>query len=1341
MKKLFYAFLLASVALTACNTDETSDLMLTDVELKASIDLVDGSRVAFDQEGDFFWTINDAIGVTTTDSKSRFEKMTMKEGGAGQARATFYAKYMSGTPKGYAVYPHNDNHSLDGSVLTYNFPTSYTYKTVDHSYFVTDGTGNSFNPAMWATIENGSVYFKHLGGVLCIMIADLPAGDNQTLTVTTSQRITGDFTADLSVAEPVLVTDNEAGNVVTINFSNAEESDCVFYVPVPTGLYKEICVSFEAEGEPVKVYFSDKSVNARMLKTLKIGDCELEGGEADPAKQAEEALRAAIAKGGSYTLTSDIVLGSPLVVATDFELDLNGHTISFSDAVQGGAMLTNNGTLIMKNGTVAYEYTGEADTSNSKGNYAIQNNGELAINNVKVTVAVPGKAEGEKFSHALYAVNNAGVFEMDGAESYIYNANNVAMRMWGSDNSAVTVKDGHIKGVRAIWLQLPSSSTTAAPKVNLTVEGGKLEATGEPGGYKLAIYSYNYGNKLDNVNIDVNGGEFVGDIALTGGANKAQVEKLTINDGLFNGGIYSYAPIDVAVQYVTFNGGRFTDEAKEKTNCALFGEGAYFVETADGLWTVEKLLEKVDENTYAVSTAEGLKWFAEQVNSGENYFEGKTIVLANDIDLNNVEWTPIGSVATDHGFMGNFDGNNKTIKNLKMTSITPDADGYVYAGLFGVTEGVDKDNSNFVKNLTIENVTIESEGHIAAAAIAYPYYTIVENITVKGDIKIKGGDYVSGVLAYTRRCVEVKNLTIEGNAGSVIEGRNTVGGVISDIQMNGGLTADYSNFKASGLTIKATKSVGGISGIISNQTLNGATVENVEIVCADARKGIVSGALGGKSTITNISYNNVTGATAEVGADYDTGKPVEAKVGDVYYKTSFQDVLANAKAGETMTLIRDITASDIVVVNKAVTIDGNGHKLTSTAARAINVQAEGNVVIKNLTVECTGERGVNVIQKPANVTLEQVTMTAANYTVNAAGSGAGATIAIKNSTLTGLNVVNIGGENVHVTVENTTLNCVDDSTVEGYSVLALNQDAKNSSIAATGCTFNIPAGSDSVKATNGAVGGVITIDGSTDVDIDVAAVGDGNYYYGFTTLEAAIAYAADNGQPVKLIRDIELSQCVVVEKKVTLDLNGCSISKALDVLPTNDAGKEVGYAMFSNLGDLTITDSKGNGKIEITYTGTPTTAVAVNTISNKGNLIINGGTISNIGNGSQIGYVIDNYNGSSLTVNGGKIVASGSSYYDGVRLFCSSSKEINVAVNGGEISSIWAQNPSNNKESVVYGTVVINNGKVDATYFERFTTVKVKNGVVAKVTPYGAGSNNTTTTEENGYTVYSFIVE
>ena len=317
------------------------------------------------------------------------------------------------------------------------------------------------------------------------------------------------------------------------------------------------------------------------------------------------------------------------------------------------------------------------------------------------------------------------------------------------------------------------------------------------------------------------------------------------------------------------------------TNCAgskVIIDDVEYVQADDkvfGIYTINGI--------YEMKTLTDMQWLANKVNTGAEYFNGKTVKLANNIDLNNVEWTPIGSASMDHGFMGNFDGNGKTIKNLSITNITPDSDGYVYAGLFGVTEGTDKDNQNYIKNLTIENVKISTEGHIVAAAIAYPYYTNIENITVKGDINIEGGDYTAGILAYTRRCVDAKNLTIAGNTGSSITGNSTIGGVISDIQMNGGLTANYSNFAASGLTIQGVTCVGGISGIISKQTLDGATVKNVSIKCTGARTGTISGALGEKSTIKNISVTNVTGATKVVGATYDGANEVIVN-GDIYDK-------------------------------------------------------------------------------------------------------------------------------------------------------------------------------------------------------------------------------------------------------------------------------------------------------------------------------------------------------------------------------------------------------------------------------------------------------------------------
>ena len=100
----------------------------------------------------------------------------------------------------------------------------------------------------------------------------------------------------------------------------------------------------------------------------------------------------------------------------------------------------------------------------------------------------------------------------------------------------------------------------------------------------------------------------------------------------------------------------------------------------------EEMYAPNQEAEIVVKTAEELYAIAEQVNEGKDYFEGKTIVLANDIDLAGKEWVPIGSMAQDHGFMGNFDGKGYTIKNLTIENIALDSEGYAYAGLFGLTE-------------------------------------------------------------------------------------------------------------------------------------------------------------------------------------------------------------------------------------------------------------------------------------------------------------------------------------------------------------------------------------------------------------------------------------------------------------------------------------------------------------------------------------------------------------------------------------------------------------------------------------------------------------------------------
>ena len=110
---------------------------------------------------------------------------------------------------------------------------------------------------------------------------------------------------------------------------------------------------------------------------------------------------------------------------------------------------------------------------------------------------------------------------------------------------------------------MPSNNPSSAPEVNLTINSGVINGTGigESNDNKLAIYSYSYGQDMQNVTININGGEIIGDVALTGGANKTNIETLNITGGTFNGkfgDVYSYGDEVAAAEKITITGGSFS---------------------------------------------------------------------------------------------------------------------------------------------------------------------------------------------------------------------------------------------------------------------------------------------------------------------------------------------------------------------------------------------------------------------------------------------------------------------------------------------------------------------------------------------------------------------------------------------------------------------------------------------------------------------------------------------------------------------------------------------------------------------------------------------------------------
>ena len=272
--------------------------------------------------------------------------------------------------------------------------------------------------------------------------------------------------------------------------------------------------------------------------------------------------------------------------------------------------------------------------------------------------------------------------------------------------------------------------------------------------------------------------------------------------------------------------------------------------------------------------------------------------------------------------------------------------------------------------------------------------------------------------------------------------------------------------------------------------------------------------------------------------------PIKYSNDEVTKRVSVEEDLINAINNPDIKFIvleKDVTLPSTLVINRDdVVLDGNGKTLISndkgSNGRAINVSGAEGVTITNLTIKASGERAINIIQGATKVTIDNVNATCDNYAVNVAGSASNAVVNIVNSNLTGLNVVNVGGSNATITINNTTINCVDDTDVESYGAISLNKDAKGSQIIATDVIVNIS--DDSVIAVNAAEGGEIIVDGSKDgVILPKAYIDYGNYQYLFNTIDEAIKYAKD-GEIVNFIRNVEIVETISIEKNVTINLNG-----------------------------------------------------------------------------------------------------------------------------------------------------------------------------------------------------------
>ena len=310
---------------------------------------------------------------------------------------------------------------------------------------------------------------------------------------------------------------------------------------------------------------------------------------------------------------------------------------------------------------------------------------------------------------------------------------------------------------------------------------------------------------------------------------------------------------------------------------------------SNGAATQELSTNTADENTtvevwsLTVSTKEALGGIAKAVANG-NTFKGQTITLTEDIDLDGVEWTPIGS--SSNKFQGVFDGGGKTISNLYVNRPANS-----YSGLFGyATEGE-------IKNVVIENATVI--GYNAVGIIAgCPYTAKVSDITIKGKIKVEGGGYVGGALGYNTYGA-LTNIKIEAEEGSYVKAisiengkryRTYVGGIVG---FPGEGNRTHSGLVSNIDVYGDVQDIGGITGIAhyGNTFENCTCSGNVYVTEATSNNGgsikEIGGIAGvwnngGNVTFKNCKFTGTLNSNLEPAEGWDAWREKHKITGDAY---------------------------------------------------------------------------------------------------------------------------------------------------------------------------------------------------------------------------------------------------------------------------------------------------------------------------------------------------------------------------------------------------------------------------------------------------------------------------
>ncbi len=326
-----------------------------------------------------------------------------------------------------------------------------------------------------------------------------------------------------------------------------------------------------------------------------------------------------------------------------------------------------------------------------------------------------------------------------------------------------------------------------------------------------------------------------------------------------------------------------------------------------------------ESNPYLVYCAAALDQIRESAYRDNNcYFKQMDDIdlspVAYTSDNNTAEngWKPFGQCANDSdyptsSFTGYYDGNGKTISNMKSHSTSPQEN----PSLFGVI------NSGSVKNLNIENVDIDGINHVGAIAGYTGNAVTIDNCHVSGNITTSQNS-VGGLIGFTFGQITLNNCSSDANVTNSTTNESRmycVGGLIGYAYKSCNATDCHVTGE-----VRGVQYVGGLIGNLPNYA---STIENCDTTGKITGSHLVGGLVGyvGSTdvTINDCHCYNVTVSISNIGSGEEIGGIAGHNCGTIQNCSVSGSVSGNNMVGGIVGLNYRETMTCVHVVNDNTT--------------------------------------------------------------------------------------------------------------------------------------------------------------------------------------------------------------------------------------------------------------------------------------------------------------------------------------------------------------------------------------------------------------------------------------